>query len=67
MVVPELIFTVIFIPLPPDTCGNLLVPEGSISVLRKGIAKKKNQVIFKVLGITLLTLVERPGPKGGRT
>lgn len=67
VVVPELIFTVIFIPLPPDTCGNLLVPEGSISVLRKGTAKKKNQVIFKVLGITLLTLVERPGPKGGRT
>lgn len=27
----------------------------------------KHQVTFKVLGITLPTLVGRPGPKGGRT
>lgn len=40
MVVTEFFFKVQFIPLPPNTCGNPLVPESSISVLRKGTAGK---------------------------
>lgn len=40
MDVTELFFKVKFIPLPLNTCEDPSVPEGNISVFRKGTAGK---------------------------
>lgn len=55
--------------LSPNTCGNTLVPEGSVSLFSKGTVGKIARVFQRVpvLRVTQPTLVERPGSKGRKT